>query len=88
VVPPAIGAAPILLAIGVRDSTVLDSRGILLRERADVTGKAALVEITNPRRVAGGPPEALVGQTCSSACRAPLDGSSVDRTSHSGPLDH
>ena len=57
-----VACARILLAAGVRDVTVLDSRGILLPGRAGVTGeKAALAEGTNPRRLAGGPAEALAG---------------------------
>jgi malate dehydrogenase (oxaloacetate-decarboxylating) len=57
-----VACARILLAAGVRDVTVLDSRGILLPGRAGVTGeKAALAEVTNPRRLAGGPADALSG---------------------------
>ena len=57
-----VACARILLAAGVRDVTVLDSRGILLPGRAGVTDeKAALAEVTNPRRLAGGPAEALAG---------------------------
>jgi malate dehydrogenase (oxaloacetate-decarboxylating) len=57
-----VACARILLAAGVRDVTVLDSRGILVPGRAGVTGeKAALAEVTNPRRLAGGPADALSG---------------------------
>jgi malate dehydrogenase (oxaloacetate-decarboxylating) len=57
-----VACARILLAAGVRDVVVLDSRGILLPGRAGVTGeKAAVAAATNPRGLAGGPAEALVG---------------------------
>jgi len=57
-----VACARILLAAGVRDVTVLDSRGIVRPGRAGVTGeKAALAEITNPRGLAGGTAEALAG---------------------------
>jgi malate dehydrogenase (oxaloacetate-decarboxylating) len=57
-----VACARILLAAGVRDVTVLDSRGILLPGRAGVTGeKAAVADVTNPRRLAGGTAEALAG---------------------------
>jgi malate dehydrogenase (oxaloacetate-decarboxylating) len=57
-----VACARILLAAGVRDVTVLDSRGILRPGRPGVTGeKAALAEITNPRGRAGGTAEALSG---------------------------
>ena len=57
-----VACARILLAAGVRDIIVLDSRGILLPGRAGVTGeKAAVAAATNPRGLAGGPAEALAG---------------------------
>ena len=57
-----VACARILLAAGARDVTVLDSRGIVLPGRAGVTGeKALLAEVTNPRRITGGPAEALAG---------------------------
>jgi malate dehydrogenase (oxaloacetate-decarboxylating) len=57
-----VACARILLAAGVRDVVVLDSRGILLPGRARVTGeKAAVAAATNPRGLAGGPAEALAG---------------------------
>jgi malate dehydrogenase (oxaloacetate-decarboxylating) len=57
-----VACARMLLAAGVPDVTVLDSRGVLLPGRAGVTGeKAALAQVTNPRRVAGGAAEALAG---------------------------
>jgi malate dehydrogenase (oxaloacetate-decarboxylating) len=66
-----VACARILLAAGAPDVVVLDSRGVLVPERAGVTGeKADLAEVTNPRRIAGGPTEALaaadvfVGLSC------------------------
>jgi malate dehydrogenase (oxaloacetate-decarboxylating) len=57
-----VACARILLAAGATDVVVLDSRGILVPGRAGVLGeKAALAEITNPRRVTGGLPDALAG---------------------------
>jgi malate dehydrogenase (oxaloacetate-decarboxylating) len=57
-----VACARMLLAAGARDVVVLDSRGVLVPERAGVTGeKAALAEVTNPRRIRGGPAEALAG---------------------------
>ncbi|GAA2556859.1 NADP-dependent malic enzyme [Pseudonocardia hydrocarbonoxydans] len=57
-----VACARILLAAGASDVTVLDSRGILLPGRAGVTGeKAALAEVTNPRRLSGATAEALTG---------------------------
>jgi malate dehydrogenase (oxaloacetate-decarboxylating) len=57
-----VACARMLLAAGVPDVTVLDSRGVLVPGRAGVTGeKAALAQVTNPRRVAGGAAEALAG---------------------------
>ncbi len=51
--------ARILLAAGVRDVVVLDSRGVLDADRGGE--KALLAERTNPRGVTGGPAEALAG---------------------------
>ncbi|WP_433576509.1 NAD(P)-dependent malic enzyme [Nocardia brasiliensis] len=52
----------ILLAAGVRDVTVLDSKGIVSRERTDLNEvKAELATRTNPRGLNGGPAEALNG---------------------------
>src|SRR5688500_13469856 len=57
-----VACARILLAAGASDVTVLDSRGILVPGRVGVTGeKAALAEVTNPRRLSGGTAEALAG---------------------------
>ncbi|WP_194815288.1 NADP-dependent malic enzyme [Nocardia sp. XZ_19_385] len=52
----------ILLAAGVKDVTVLDSKGIVARERSDLNGvKAELAQRTNPRGLSGGAAEALAG---------------------------
>ncbi|WP_433658793.1 NAD(P)-dependent malic enzyme [Nocardia sp. CA-128927] len=52
----------ILLAAGVRDVTVLDSKGIIGRERSDLNDvKAELATRTNPRGLVGGAAEALNG---------------------------
>ena len=57
-----VACARILLAAGVPDVTVLDSRGIVVPGRAGVTGeKAALAQVTNPRGITGGVAEALDG---------------------------
>ena len=57
-----IACARILLAAGVPDVTVLDSRGILVPGRAGVTGeKASVAEVTNPRGLTGGTADALRG---------------------------
>ncbi|MFC9434149.1 NADP-dependent malic enzyme [Nocardia sp. NPDC057030] len=52
----------ILLAAGVRDVTVLDSKGIIGRDRSDLNEvKAELATRTNPRGLTGGAAEALNG---------------------------
>ncbi|MFI9509276.1 NADP-dependent malic enzyme [Nocardia sp. NPDC052566] len=52
----------ILLAAGVRDVTVLDSKGIVSRERSDLNAvKSELAQRTNPRGLNGGAAEALAG---------------------------
>ncbi|WP_435832685.1 NAD(P)-dependent malic enzyme [Nocardia vinacea] len=52
----------ILLAAGVKDVTVLDSKGIVNRERGDLNEvKVELAQRTNPRGLAGGAAEALAG---------------------------
>lgn len=52
----------ILLAAGVSDVTVLDSKGIVSRERGDLNEvKAELAQRTNPRGLNGGAAEALAG---------------------------
>jgi malate dehydrogenase (oxaloacetate-decarboxylating) len=57
-----VACARILLAAGVPDVTVLDSRGVLVAGRGGLTGeKAALAAVTNPRGVSGGVAEALDG---------------------------
>jgi len=57
-----VACARILLAAGVADVTVLDSRGIVVAGRAGVTGeKALLAAETNPRGLTGGPAEAMAG---------------------------
>jgi malate dehydrogenase (oxaloacetate-decarboxylating) len=56
-----VACARMLLAAGASDVVVLDSRGVLVPGRAGVTGeKAALAEVTNPRRISGGPAEAMI----------------------------
>jgi malate dehydrogenase (oxaloacetate-decarboxylating) len=54
-----VACARILLAAGVRDVVVLDSRGVLDAGRGGE--KATLAAVTNPRGVTGGLPEALEG---------------------------
>jgi malate dehydrogenase (oxaloacetate-decarboxylating) len=54
-----VACARILLAAGVRDVVVLDSRGVLDSERGGE--KAALAAVTNPRGVTGGLAEAIDG---------------------------
>jgi malate dehydrogenase (oxaloacetate-decarboxylating) len=57
-----VACARILLAAGVSDVMVLDSRGVLVSGRAGLTGeKALLADLTNPRAVGGGPAEAMAG---------------------------
>jgi malate dehydrogenase (oxaloacetate-decarboxylating) len=52
----------ILLAAGVRDVTVLDSKGIVSRDRSDLNDvKVELSQRTNPRGLTGGAAEALAG---------------------------
>ncbi|MEV0359709.1 NADP-dependent malic enzyme [Nocardia sp. NPDC050697] len=52
----------ILLAAGVADVTVLDSKGIVSRERTDLNAiKSELAGRTNPRGLNGGAAEALAG---------------------------
>lgn len=52
----------ILLAAGVEDVTVLDSKGIVSRDRGDLNAvKAELAQRTNPRGLTGGAAEALAG---------------------------
>lgn len=57
-----IACANILLAAGIGDITVLDSKGIVHTERDDLNPfKAELASRSNPRALRGGTPEALVG---------------------------
>jgi malate dehydrogenase (oxaloacetate-decarboxylating) len=57
-----VACARILLAAGVHDVVVLDSKGVLAPGRDGVTGeKARVAAVTNPRGVRGGPAEALDG---------------------------
>jgi malate dehydrogenase (oxaloacetate-decarboxylating) len=59
-----IACAKILLAAGVTDITVLDSKGILVPGRAGMNSvKAELAERSNPRRLSGGEAEALADAT-------------------------
>ncbi|WP_406232752.1 NADP-dependent malic enzyme [Nocardia sp. NBC_01009] len=52
----------ILLAAGVQDVIVLDSKGIVSRDRSDLNDvKAELAQRTNPRGLTGGAAEALAG---------------------------
>lgn len=52
----------ILLAAGIPDVTVLDSKGIVSRERTDLNAvKADLAARTNPRGLTGTPADALTG---------------------------
>ncbi|MFA5607641.1 MAG: NADP-dependent malic enzyme [Leucobacter sp.] len=55
-----VAVAEILLAAGVTDIIVLDSKGALHPDRGDISGvKADLTERTNPRHIAGGTQETL-----------------------------
>ncbi|MDQ0848504.1 malate dehydrogenase (oxaloacetate-decarboxylating) [Arthrobacter sp. B3I9] len=61
-----IAVAEILLAAGIGDVVLLDSRGVIHRNRADIAAdpgskKARLAARSNPRGVDGGPGEALLG---------------------------
>jgi malate dehydrogenase (oxaloacetate-decarboxylating) len=61
-----IAIAEILLAVGVKDVILLDSKGVINAERADLVAdansvKARFAQRTNPRGVTGGPGEALTG---------------------------
>ena len=57
-----IAVTEILLAVGVEDIVLLDSRGIISRDREDLTGfKQNIAERTNPRNISGGTAEALAG---------------------------
>ncbi len=57
-----VACANILLACGVPDVVVLDSKGIVSTDRTDLNEfKAELAQRTNPRRLTGGAAQALVG---------------------------
>ncbi|MFJ4211075.1 NADP-dependent malic enzyme [Paenarthrobacter sp. NPDC089675] len=61
-----IAIAEILLAVGIKDVVLLDSKGVINAERADLVAdsgsvKARFAQRTNPRGVTGGPAEALTG---------------------------
>ncbi|MBE4718379.1 NADP-dependent malic enzyme [Pseudarthrobacter sp. AB1] len=61
-----IAVAEILLAAGITDVVLLDSKGVINRERADIAAepqskKSQMAERSNPRSVTGGPREALLG---------------------------
>ncbi|MBB6406836.1 NADP-dependent malic enzyme [Arthrobacter sp. AZCC_0090] len=61
-----IAVSEILLTAGVKDVVLLDSKGIINAERADLVAdsgsvKARFAQRTNPRALTGGPAEALQG---------------------------
>ncbi|WP_211877464.1 NAD(P)-dependent malic enzyme [Pseudarthrobacter albicanus] len=61
-----IAVAQMLLAAGITDVVLLDSRGVINSDRADIAAdqaskKAQLAALGNPRGVSGGPAEALTG---------------------------
>ncbi|WP_433562893.1 NAD(P)-dependent malic enzyme [Nocardia sp. CA-151230] len=57
-----VACTDILLAAGVSDIIVLDSKGIVSQDRTDLNEvKAELAKRSNPRGVTGGPAEALAG---------------------------
>jgi malate dehydrogenase (oxaloacetate-decarboxylating) len=57
-----VACAKILLAKGIRDITLLDSRGILHKDRGNLNAyKAEIAELTNPNGLSGGMTEALKG---------------------------
>lgn len=61
-----IAVSEILLTAGVKDVVLLDSKGIINAERADLVAdsgsvKARFAQRTNPRGLSGGPAEALTG---------------------------
>ena len=57
-----VACAKILLARGIRDITLLDSQGILHRDRGNLNSyKAEIAEETNPNGLSGGMAEALRG---------------------------
>ncbi|UGT38632.1 NADP-dependent malic enzyme [Nocardia yamanashiensis] len=57
-----VACTEILLAAGVPDIIVLDSKGIVSQDRTDLNDvKADLAKRSNPRNITGGPAEALAG---------------------------
>ncbi|HJW01112.1 MAG TPA: malic enzyme-like NAD(P)-binding protein [Arthrobacter sp.] len=61
-----IAVAEIFLAAGIQDVVLLDSKGVINRDRADIAAdpaskKAQLAQRTNPRGINGGPGDALLG---------------------------
>jgi malate dehydrogenase (oxaloacetate-decarboxylating) len=61
-----IAVSEILLTAGIKDVVLLDSKGIINAERADLVAdsgsvKARFAQRTNPRALSGGPAEALQG---------------------------
>jgi malate dehydrogenase (oxaloacetate-decarboxylating) len=61
-----IAVAEILLAAGIGDVVLLDSKGVINRDRVDIAAdpqskKSEMAQRSNPRGVAGGPGEALLG---------------------------
>lgn len=57
-----VACTDILLAAGVSDIVVLDSKGIVSTDRGDLNSvKAELAQRSNPRGLTGGPAEALAG---------------------------
>ncbi|MGH8428764.1 MAG: NAD(P)-dependent malic enzyme [Solimonas sp.] len=61
-----IAVAEILLTAGVKDVILLDSKGAINAERADIAAdpaskKAQMAQRSNPRGISGGPGEALLG---------------------------
>ncbi len=64
-----VACANILLAAGIADVTVLDSKGIVSADRKDLNEvKVDLAARTNPAGRRGGIVEASTGRTCSSGC--------------------
>ncbi|MGO4189586.1 NAD(P)-dependent malic enzyme [Pseudarthrobacter sp. TAF60_1] len=61
-----IAVAEILLTAGIEDVVLLDSKGVINRNRADIAAdaqskKSEMAQRSNPRGVTGGPGEALLG---------------------------
>ncbi|KQU37819.1 NADP-dependent malic enzyme [Rhodococcus fascians] len=57
-----VACANMLLAAGISDVVVLDSKGVVSADRGDLAGvKADLAARTNPRGLSGGPGDALAG---------------------------